>query len=74
MMNGKREKNIEFIRRQLYRPLRNNPKHIPDMNCEISEKCGSVQHLLGSSACGSSGCVALVCNCSGVGGGEKRVR
>lgn len=31
-------KNIEFIFGQLCHPLKNNPKCIPDINCEILEK------------------------------------
>jgi len=35
-------KNTECILGQLCHPLKNNPKHIPDINCEIPEKCGCV--------------------------------
>lgn len=35
-------KNIEFVLGQLCHPLKNDPKHIPDINCEIPEKCGCV--------------------------------
>lgn len=37
-----KKKNIEFILGQLYHPLKNDPKHIPKINCEIPEKCGCV--------------------------------
>lgn len=37
-----KRKNIELISGQLCHPLKNHPKHIPDINCEIPEKCGCV--------------------------------
>lgn len=43
LKNDKWEReNTEFILGQLCHPLKNNPKHIPDINCEIPEKCGCV--------------------------------
>lgn len=57
-------KNIEFILGQLCHPLKNNPKHIPDINCEIPEKIGCVERLSGyGTHMRDGGSAALVCTC-----------
>lgn len=69
MTHGRRE-NIEFILGQLCHPLKNNPKHIPDINCEIPEKCGCVERLSNYGTNMSDGSAALAGKQHQRGGGK----
>lgn len=55
-------KNTEFILGQLCHPLKNNPKCIPDINCEILEKNVGVFNIFQATAgTWQDGSAALAC-------------